>query len=138
MTDITDISQFKVGDEVTLTVKGRISHAHTSDDFVILDFGADEDYIAIFNDYLDSNTMTVKRHLPSLPDINGVYVPRDNVDDLANSYIYVFFDENEDGPWSVFGQGTVVTGQDAEVDAIQTHESFGGLVPLVAKGQTIE
>lgn len=134
MTKIKNIKDLKVGDEVTLTVKGRISHVYPEDNYANLDFADHAEYIPISDEYLDDGIMTVHRLVPPLPTKNGVYVPGNNANALEGSYLYIYDEEDEDGPWTQFNGRTAMTGLAAKEEAEHAHNNLGGLIPLTVKG----
>lgn len=128
MTKITDISQLKVGDEVTLTVKGRISHVYTDpdDNYANLDFEEHAEYISISKEYLDDGLMTIVRDAQPLPSEDGVYVPANNASFVSASYLYRL----REGEWTQIFGNAIKT--EAKGEAEYAHNSLGGLVLLVA------
>lgn len=134
MTKIKNIKDLKVGDEVTVTVTGRISHVYPEDNYALLDFETHAEYMSISDEYLDDGIMTVDRPPKPLPTDNGVYVPGNNAGEPEGSFLYIYDEYNEDGPWTQYNGVAVVSGPVAEKAAKDAHESLGGLVPLVPKG----
>lgn len=134
MTKIKNIKDLKVGDEVTVTVTGRISHVYPEDNYANLDFETHAEYISISDEYLDDGIMTVDRPPKPLPTDNGVYVPSSNADFPEGSYLFFYDDRRKEGPWSVFDGYKKITGEQAEREAKNSHLLNGGLVPLVPKG----
>lgn len=134
MTKIKNIKDLKVGDEVTVTVTGRISHVYPEDNYANLDFAYHAEYIPISDEYLDDSTMIVDRPAQPLPTNNGIYVPGNNANELEGSYLYIYDEENEDGPWTQFNGSTAMTGLAAKEEAEHAHNNLGGLIPLTVKG----
>lgn len=134
MTKIKNIEDLKVGDEVTVTVTGRISHVYPEDNYAQFDFEEHAEYISISDEYIEKGLMTVDRPTPPLPTKKGVYVPAANADTPEYSYLYLYNDTNGDGPWTVFDGITTMTGLAAKEEAERAHNYLGGLILLTARG----
>lgn len=136
MTKINNINDLKVGDEVTVTVKGRISHVYTDpdDSYANLDFEEHAEYISISDEYLYTGLMVLDRPVQPLPAKNGIYVPANNADYPEGSFLYVYDEQIDEGPWVVYTGKTIYHGDEAFTKAENAHNNLGGLTPLTVKG----
>lgn len=127
-----NVEDLRVGDEVKLVVKAVIKHTYPEEGYVLADYANNAEYISIEQDYLNDGTVVIANVTKSLPNVNGVYVPGNNASAPEGSYLYIYDEDNEDGPWTEYNGVTVATGPKAEEDAKNAHETLGGLVLLNA------
>lgn len=121
---MTELKDLKVGDEVTLTIKGDV--IDVAEDCVRIDYGDYDQIWILTHEEVDSGRVVFERITPPLPTEPGVYVPASNRSHSQDSYIYKL---NSAYAWiQLRGDGVK---EAAEAEARYAHENLGGLVRLV-------
>lgn len=139
MTNIKKIADLRVGDEIIITIRTTViekedryrdeaPYINTSFDYV------DGECVAFTDFELSKNSFTVKRVAKPLPTLNGIYVPGNNADYPEGSFIYVYDEQIDEGPWVVYTGKTIYHGVEASTKAENAHNNLGGLIPLIVKG----
>lgn len=128
---MTELKDLKVGDEVTVTLTGKVVEKEEAsgalDAYVNVDFSKSSDWVGIDEADIREGNVTIKRAPRPLPTEFGVYVPSTNKDFAHWSVIYKL---DSDG-WRYSDGENHVSGGAALERARNAHETLGGLVHLV-------
>lgn len=121
---MTELKDLKVGDEVTLTIKGNVTEI--AEDGAYIDYGDYDSLWVLTHEEVDSGRVALERAPRPMPTEPGVYVPGNNATIAHYSYLYRL---GEDEDWSLISDGEEE--EITESAARKAHENLGGLVRLV-------
>lgn len=138
MTNIKKIADLRVGDEVVITIRTKViekEDRHREEaPYVNTSFEYVDGKCVAFTDFeLSKDSFTVERVAKPLPEKNGIYVPNNNADYPEGSFIYVYDEQIDEGPWVVYTGKTIYHGHEALTKAENAHNNLGGLTPLTVK-----
>lgn len=129
---MTELKDLKAGDEVTVTLTGKVIEKNEGDGYfqtyVNIDYSKDSDWLGINESDIRGGTVTIDRAPRPLPTELGVYVPAKNADFPQGSWIYKL---KGPGYWSCMTARGILEASEALEEAKRAHENLGGLVRLV-------